>query len=90
MIWLKKKAQSYCLPRLYKRCQSCRHFRKSLTDGVDFVNGNFCCHLPDVYPFFRKSVVRKDFQVTDCNLYGKRDPKVVTYIGEISPFVGEV
>jgi hypothetical protein len=61
-----------------------------MTDGADFVNGNFCFHLPDIYPFFKKSTVRKYFKVTDCNLYGKRDPKVVCYIGEIAPFVGKV
>jgi hypothetical protein len=61
-----------------------------LTDGDDFVNGNFCCHLPDIYPFCKKSEVKKDFRVKDCNLYGKRDPKVVCYIGEVAPFIGEI
>jgi hypothetical protein len=60
----------------------------SLTDGTDFVNGNFCCHFPDL-PWSR-SKYKKDFMVSECNLYGKRDPKVIAYIGEVSPFVGEV
>jgi hypothetical protein len=90
MTRLKEEARLYRLPRAYNKCQTCRHFRKSLTDGTDFVNGNFCRHLPDIYPFTRKSTIRKDFKVSECNLYGKRDPKVITYIGEVSPFVGEV
>jgi hypothetical protein len=88
MTWLKEKAYLYRLPHPYKKCQSCRHFRKSLTDGVDFVNGNFCCHFSDLPgASFRH---RYKFRVTDCNLYGKRDPKAICYIGEVAPFVGKV
>jgi hypothetical protein len=88
MTRLKEKAYQYRLPRAYKKCQSCRHFRKSLTDGTDFVNGNFCCHFPDLpYSSFQH---RHKFRVTKCNLYGRRDPKVIAYIGEILPFVGEI
>jgi hypothetical protein len=90
MTRLKEKAQQFRLPRSYQRCQSCRHFRKSLTDGVDFVNGDFCCHLPDVCPPARKSTVKKQFRVMGCKLYGKRDPDAICYIGEVAPFVGEV
>jgi hypothetical protein len=88
MTRLKEKCYRYRLPRPYKRCQSCRHFRKSLTDGIDFVNGNFCCHFSDLPWSFAK--YKKDFKVMDCSLYGKRDPKVIAYIGEVSPFVGEI
>jgi hypothetical protein len=86
MTRLKEKAYQYRLPRSYKRCQSCRHFRLSLTDGTDFVNGEFCCHFSDL----ANPSHRHRFRVSECNLYGKRDPKVVAYIGEISPFVGEI
>jgi hypothetical protein len=90
MRWLKQDAQKFKLPRAYKRCQSCRHFRKSMTDGQDFVNGNFCCHLPDMCPFYKRAKVYREFKIKDCNLYGKRDPKVVCYIGEVSPFIGKI